>query len=103
SGRGNHASTKEPTISCFTFETYRPTRKDCLAQTQPTTLGFKCARMTLCRDFLLNPETREKTLLWVDKKAVHYRLTTRCLLICRNLKKNTSGLSSDRTQRTEIN
>src|SRR5687767_1136882 len=44
------------------------------------------------RDFLLDPETREKTSFWVDGKDMHYRLTTRCLLVCQNLRKNICGL-----------
>lgn len=54
------------------------------------------------RDFLLDPETREKTDFWVDEKDMHYRLTTRCLLMCQNLRKNICGLPSDGTQRADI-
>lgn len=55
------------------------------------------------RDFLLDPETREKSLLWVDEKDIHYRLATRYLLMCRNLRKNICDLLSDGTQRVDIN
>ncbi|KAJ6070716.1 hypothetical protein N7467_012035 [Penicillium canescens] len=54
------------------------------------------------RDFLLDPETREKTPFWVDKKEMHYRLTTRCLFVCQKLRKNICGLPSHGTQRAEI-
>lgn len=54
------------------------------------------------RDFLLHPETREKTPFWVDKEDVHYRLTMQCLRMCQNLRKNICGLPSDGTQRSGI-
>lgn len=54
------------------------------------------------RDFLLDPETRKKTPFWINEKEVHERLTTRCLLMCQNLKKNICGLPSDGTQRADI-
>ncbi|KAL4861676.1 hypothetical protein BDV12DRAFT_61493 [Aspergillus spectabilis] len=54
------------------------------------------------RDFLLDPKTCGKTPFAVDKKAAHYRLTIQCLLMCQNLRKNICELSSDGTQRAEI-
>jgi hypothetical protein len=54
------------------------------------------------RDFLLDPETREKSPFWLDEKEVHYKLTMQCLLVCQNLRKNICELPSDATQRTEI-
>ncbi|KAJ5819507.1 hypothetical protein N7474_005098 [Penicillium riverlandense] len=54
------------------------------------------------RDFLLDPETREKTPFWVDEKEMHYNLTTRCLLVCQNLRKNICGLPSEGTHRADI-
>lgn len=54
------------------------------------------------RDFLLDLETRDKTPFWVDEKEMHYRLTTRCLLVCQDLRKNICGLPSDGTQRADI-
>lgn len=54
------------------------------------------------RDYLLDPETREKTPLWIDEKKVHYMLATRCLLMCQNLRKNICQLPSDGTQRAEV-
>jgi hypothetical protein len=54
------------------------------------------------RDFLLDPETREKTPFWVDQKEMHYKLTVQSLLVCQKLRKNISGLPSDGTQRAEI-
>lgn len=55
------------------------------------------------RDFLLDPETREKTPFWADKKEAHQRLTLRCLsVLSRSLKKNICALPSDGTQRLEI-
>lgn len=54
------------------------------------------------RDYLLDPETRKKTPLWVDEKKVHYTLTIRCLLMCQNLRKNICQLPNDGTQRAEV-
>ncbi|KAJ5982742.1 hypothetical protein N7451_012842 [Penicillium sp. IBT 35674x] len=54
------------------------------------------------RDFLLHPETRTKTPFWVDREAMHHKLTIQCLLACQNLRKNICGLASDGTQRAEI-
>lgn len=54
------------------------------------------------RDFLLDSETREKTPFWVDKREMHYRLTTRCLLMCQNLRRNICGLPGNGTRRAEI-
>jgi hypothetical protein len=55
------------------------------------------------RDFLLDPETREKTPFWVDKKEVHQKLTIQCLNVMhRNLKRNICNLPSFGTQRIEI-
>lgn len=54
------------------------------------------------RDFLLDPETPEKTPLWVDEKEVHQKLATQCLSVCQSLRRNICGLSSDGTQRVDI-
>lgn len=54
------------------------------------------------RDFLIDPETREKTPFWVDKKETHYRLTLQCLLTCQNLRKNICGLISEGARRADI-
>ncbi|KAJ6013619.1 hypothetical protein N7540_008210 [Penicillium herquei] len=54
------------------------------------------------RDFLLDVDTRDKTLFWVDKKAVHYKLTTQCLLSCQSLRKNICGLANEGVQREDI-
>lgn len=54
------------------------------------------------RDFLLDPETRTKTPFWVDREAMHHKLTIQCLRTCQNLRKNICGLASDGTQRAEI-
>ncbi|KAJ5355562.1 NACHT and WD40 domain protein [Penicillium cataractarum] len=55
------------------------------------------------RDFLCDPETREKTSLWVNEKEIHQRLTTQCLSMCGNLRRNICGLPRDGTQRADIN
>jgi len=39
------------------------------------------------RDFLLDPETCNKTPLTLDKKAAHYMLAIKCLSICQSLRK----------------
>ncbi|KAJ6070586.1 hypothetical protein N7467_011905 [Penicillium canescens] len=54
------------------------------------------------RDFLLDPETRNKTPFGLDEKEMHYRLAEQCLLMCQNLRKNICGLQSDGTHRAEI-
>ncbi|KAJ5729015.1 uncharacterized protein N7483_003523 [Penicillium malachiteum] len=54
------------------------------------------------RDFLLDIETRDKTHFWVDQKAVHYKLTTQCLLLCQNLRKNICALTNEGVQREEV-
>ncbi|KAJ5816310.1 NACHT and WD40 domain protein [Penicillium robsamsonii] len=54
------------------------------------------------RDFLLSPETREKTVFWIDEKEMHHRLSKRCFLICENLRRNICELPSDGTQRENI-
>lgn len=54
------------------------------------------------RDFLLDPETRQKTLLWVDEKETHQRLASRCLSVCNSLRRNICELSNEGTQRVEI-
>lgn len=54
------------------------------------------------RDFLLDPETREKTPLWVNEKEMHRELATQCFSICRNLKQNICGLRNAGTLRMDI-
>ena len=54
------------------------------------------------REFLLNPDTRDKSPFAVDEKAAHYKLTIQCLTMCQNLRKNICQLSSDGARRTEI-
>ncbi|KAJ5938320.1 hypothetical protein N7466_001454 [Penicillium verhagenii] len=53
------------------------------------------------RDFLLDPETREKTPFGVDEKEIHYKLAMKCIFLCQNLRKNICGLPSDGSQRAE--
>jgi hypothetical protein len=54
------------------------------------------------RDFLLDPQTCEKTPLAIDGKVSHSKLATRCLLACSSLRKNICGLQYDETPRSEI-
>ncbi|KAJ5698402.1 hypothetical protein N7462_000407 [Penicillium macrosclerotiorum] len=54
------------------------------------------------RDFLLDPDTRQKTPFWVDEKETNYSLTINCLLICQELRKNSCVLPSYGTRRAEI-
>ncbi|KAL4868722.1 hypothetical protein BDV12DRAFT_185766 [Aspergillus spectabilis] len=55
------------------------------------------------RDFLLDPNTRDKTLFWVDEKEMNQVLLTRCLSLMRmNLKKNMCSLRSYGTERRDI-
>lgn len=50
------------------------------------------------RDFLLH----EKSEFWVDEEDMHQRLTTRCFLMCDNLRRNICRLLSHGTLRAEI-
>ncbi|KAF7528447.1 hypothetical protein PCG10_000291 [Penicillium crustosum] len=54
------------------------------------------------RDFLLDPQTCEKTPFAIDSKVAHSKLAARCLLICSTLQKNICGLEHDGSQRSEI-
>lgn len=55
------------------------------------------------RDFLLDPETLDKTPLWIDAKEMHNTMTLRCLQICRNtLRKNICQLPSEGTRRATL-
>jgi nucleoside phosphorylase len=54
------------------------------------------------RDFLLDPETREKTPLWVNGKEIHQRLASQCLDACESLRRNLCGLPSPGTERANI-
>lgn len=55
------------------------------------------------KDFLLDPETRDKTPLSIDKKEACCNLAMRCLLVCQNqLQKNICELPSEGTYRAEI-
>ncbi|KAJ5319374.1 NACHT and WD40 domain protein [Penicillium brevicompactum] len=53
------------------------------------------------RDFLLDPETKEKTRFWIDEGKVHQRLFARCLETCGALRKNICGREDD-TKRQDI-
>jgi hypothetical protein len=53
------------------------------------------------RDFLLDQETRCRTIFWVDKKETHQRLFMRCLYVCGSLRKNICGIKYN-TERPEI-
>lgn len=54
------------------------------------------------RDFLLDLEMRDETPFWVDEEETQQKLTTRCLGICDDLRKNICGLPSDGTTCAEI-
>ncbi|KAI3054171.1 hypothetical protein CBS147352_3829 [Aspergillus niger] len=55
------------------------------------------------RDFLLDPETREKTEFWVDGGQAHRRLAMKCLEIMgRKLKKNICNLPYEGFERHDI-
>ncbi|KAJ6107986.1 NACHT and WD40 domain protein [Penicillium sp. IBT 18751x] len=53
------------------------------------------------RDFLLDQETRGRTIFWVDEKETHQRLSFRCLYVCDTLRKNICGIKYG-TKRAEI-
>ncbi|GLA66724.1 hypothetical protein AtubIFM54640_009308 [Aspergillus tubingensis] len=56
------------------------------------------------RDFLLDPETREKTDFWIDGGLTHRKLAVKCLEIMRSrLKRNMCNLPYEGFERTEIN
>ncbi|KAJ5536249.1 NACHT and WD40 domain protein [Penicillium frequentans] len=54
------------------------------------------------RDFLLDPETRQKTPFGVNEIEIHYILTRKCLLKCHDLLKNICELPSEGTETIEI-
>ncbi|KAL3468698.1 purine and uridine phosphorylase [Aspergillus californicus] len=55
------------------------------------------------RDFLLDSNTRDRNLFWVDEKEMNQVLLTRCLSLMRkNLKKNICDLKSYGTERRNI-
>lgn len=55
------------------------------------------------RDFLLDPNTREKTELWIDGKEMHKRITIQCLkLMQQKLRKNICDLRNSCIKRSEI-
>ncbi|RJE17766.1 NACHT domain protein [Aspergillus sclerotialis] len=53
------------------------------------------------RDFLLDQETRSRTIFWVDEKETHQMLFFRCLYVCDTLRKNICGIKYG-TRRAEI-
>jgi hypothetical protein len=54
------------------------------------------------RDFLLDPEIQKKTPLGIKERDIHDMLTSKCLLMCQNLRRNICQLPSDGTQRAEV-
>ncbi|KAJ6014949.1 WD40 repeat-like protein [Penicillium herquei] len=54
------------------------------------------------RDFLLDPETAQKTPFWINEAELHYIVAKQCLWMCHNLRRNICELSSVGTQRIEI-
>lgn len=55
------------------------------------------------RDFLLNPDTRDKSQLWIDEKEMQKILAVQCLkVMCCSLRKNICKLPGDGTQRSEV-
>ncbi|KAL4746142.1 hypothetical protein BDW72DRAFT_197957 [Aspergillus terricola var. indicus] len=53
-------------------------------------------------EFLLDPETRDKTPFWVDEKSIQQRLTPQCLAIMGQLKRNICNLPSYGISRSDI-
>lgn len=54
------------------------------------------------RDFLLDPETGDKTPFSIDEQEAHYNLTSQCLLMCQKLQRNICDLASEAIYRAEI-
>lgn len=55
------------------------------------------------RDFLLHPDTPEKTPLWIDEKEIHQTLAVQCLKVMQHkLRKNICNLPGDGTERGEV-
>ncbi|KAL4813887.1 hypothetical protein BDW67DRAFT_192637 [Aspergillus spinulosporus] len=55
------------------------------------------------RDFLLDPNTRNKTPVWVDEKEMHEFLKSQCLKLMRStLKRNICNLPGEGTLRSEV-
>ncbi|KAL4734024.1 hypothetical protein BDV11DRAFT_175153 [Aspergillus similis] len=54
------------------------------------------------RDFLLDPNSREKTPFWVDEREMNQKLTVYCLSVMHRLKKNICSFESYGTERRDI-
>lgn len=54
------------------------------------------------RDYLLHSETRKKSPFWVDEKAMHHVLTTKCFQTCQQLRRNICRLASEGSSRAEF-
>ncbi|KAJ5159574.1 WD domain protein [Penicillium canariense] len=54
------------------------------------------------RDFLVDSNACDKTPFYVDENQTHQQLTTRCLAVCRSMRKNMCALSSDGIRRVDI-
>ncbi|KAJ5225252.1 hypothetical protein N7468_006477 [Penicillium chermesinum] len=54
------------------------------------------------RDYLLDPKTKEKTPLSIDKKMSHHRLAIQCFSVAQCLRRNMCSLPSNGTQSPEI-
>jgi hypothetical protein len=55
------------------------------------------------RDFLLNPQTKDSSLFWIDERKVHLSLIARCINVMeQGLKKNICNLDGDGAQPIEV-
>ncbi|KAJ5730297.1 WD40 repeat-like protein [Penicillium malachiteum] len=54
------------------------------------------------RDFLLDPETAQKTSFWMNEANVHHTVTMQCLYVCHSLRRNICELPSVGTRLIEI-
>ncbi|KAJ5814286.1 NACHT and WD40 domain protein [Penicillium pulvis] len=55
------------------------------------------------RDFLLDPEIRQRSPFGISKIDTHYMLALKCLRVCRRLRQNICELPSDGTRRKTVN
>lgn len=55
------------------------------------------------RDFLVDPETRNKTLFWIDSNKAHLNMARKCFSICQKyLRKNICEILTDATPREAL-
>ncbi|KAJ5225471.1 NACHT and WD40 domain protein [Penicillium chermesinum] len=54
------------------------------------------------RDFLLDPEIRDRTPFWVDDKETHHQIAVKCISICTKLRRDICNLQDPAAQRKDL-